>query len=116
MNIQYDNNNVEKLCNDYKEAVKKLGKPVANKLHMVLQYIDAAECLMDVKNMKSFNLHSLKGDRKNTYAIYLGKKLGFRLILVPVFSENLQWKEKNENQIFNATNTVLLLEVCNHYE
>lgn len=116
MKIHYDNKNIQELCNNYKHAQKKLGKNVADKLHKALQFIDASVCLMDIKNMRTFRLHPLKGDRKGTYAIDLGKKTGFRLILIPVDLDGNRWATGNDIVIFNSTDTIILLEVSKHYE
>lgn len=116
MKIYYDNKNIKKLCNDYRYARKKLGKDVADKLHMALQFIDAAVCLVDIKNMITFRLHPLKGNRKGTYAIDLGRKTGFRLILIPVDLDGNMWTTENDIVIYNSTDTIILLEVSKHYE
>ncbi|MBS7009097.1 type II toxin-antitoxin system RelE/ParE family toxin [Anaerostipes sp.] len=116
MKIYYDNKNIQKLCNDYRHAQIKLGKNVADKLHKTLQFIDASVFLMDIKNMKTFRLHPLRGDRKGTYAIDLGKRTGFRLILIPVGPDGNEWTTENDIVIYNSTVTVILLEVSKHYE
>lgn len=105
-----------KIYNNYKQAQKKLGKNVADKLHKTLQFIDASVCLMDIKNMITFRLHPLKGDRKGTYAIDLGKRTGFRLILIPVDQNGNRWTTENDITIYNSTDTVILMEVSKHYE
>lgn len=116
MKIYYDNNSIEKLCNNYRYAQKKLGRKVADKLHMALQFIDASVCFMDIKNMIIFRLHPLKGSRKGTYAIDLGKKTGFRLILIPVHPDGSKWSTEDDIIVYNSTDTVVLLEVSKHYE
>lgn len=116
MIIKYDNNNINKLCNDSKTATRKLGKEVAIKLGMTLEFINASETLRDVKNTPMFRLHDLKHDRKGQFAIDLGKKLGYRLILIPLKNDEEQWDSSDINEIYNSTNIILLLEVTNHYE
>lgn len=116
MKIYYDNKNIQKLCNDYKYAQKKLGKNVAYKLYKALQFINASVCFIDIKYMMTLRLHPLKGDRKGTYAIDLGKKTGFRLILIPVDQNGNKWTNENIITIYNSTDTVILMEVSKHYE
>lgn len=116
MIIQYDNKDITKLCNNYSFAKRKLGDQVATKLAMALEFINASETLLDVKNIPMFNLHDLKGNRKGQFAIDLGRKLGFRLILIPLNKDEEQWDSSDVNEIYKCTDIVLLLEVTNHYE
>ncbi len=117
MKINYYDNTVEKLCLDYKEANKKLGTRVAIKLHSTIEFILAAECLLDIRNFNTFRLHKLKGnDREGQYAIDLGKKIGYRLIIIPLDKDDKRWKTKDENIIFRSTKSIIMLEVTNHYE
>ena len=116
MDIIYDNKTVEKQCTDYTQAQKKLNKQVAEKLHSTINFIDNSTCLMDIKNMPMYRLHALKGDRKGSYAIDLGKRLGYRLIIVPLDNSKNRWDTTDENKIFKSTKIILALEVTNHYE
>ena len=116
MDIIYDNKKVEKQCTNYKEAKKKLNITVAEKLHAAITFIKNAETLMDIKNMPMYNLHSLHGDREGTYAIDLGRRLGYRLIITPLDNEKNEWTIKDENKIYKSTKIILAMEVTNHYE
>lgn len=116
MEIIYDNKTIKKQCTKYTEAQKKFNKDVAEKLYSTLNFIDNASCLMDIKNMPMYNLHPLKGKRKGTYAIDLGRRLGYRLIIVPLDDDENEWDTKNETEIYKSTKIILALEVTNHYE
>ncbi|MEG1132726.1 MAG: type II toxin-antitoxin system RelE/ParE family toxin [Romboutsia sp.] len=116
MDIIYDNKTVEKQCTNYTAAQKKLNKQVAEKLHSAINFIDNSTCLMDIKNMPMYRLHALRGDRKGSYAIDLGKRLGYRLIIVPLDNSKNRWDTTDENKIFKSTKIILALEVTNHYE
>ena len=60
--------------------------------------------------------HYYYGDRKDDYALDVGRKLGYRIIIEP-FDENNKSlkKEKDINVIKNCTKIVLVVEVTNHY-
>ena len=116
MEIIYDNKRIKKQCESFKAAQKDLNKLVAEKLHSTINFIDNATCLMDIKNMPMYKLHALKGDRKGTYAIDLGRRLGYRLIIVPLDENKNEWTTTDENTIYKSTKIILALEVTNHYE
>lgn len=116
MEIIYDNKTIQKQCENYKEAQKKLNKQVAEKLHSTLTFIKSATSLMDIRNMPMYNLHALSGKRKGTYAIDLGRRLGYRLIIKPLDESEKEWNIKNENEIYKGTKIIVALEVTNHYE
>lgn len=116
MIIKYDNAQIKKMCNNYVLVKRKYGELVADKLIMALEYINASDTLLDIKNNPIFKLHDLKGNRKGQYAIDLGRKLGFRLILIPLNEKEEQWDNRNINEIYKSTTIVMLLEVTNHYE
>ena len=116
MIIIYKNKKIEKQCKDYREAKKTYNDNVAEKLHSVINFIENSESLMDVKNMPSFHLHPLSGDRKGTYAIDLGRRLGYRLIVIPLDNEQKQWTINDVNEIYKCTSVVIAVEVTNHYE
>ncbi len=116
MNILYNDKSIEKQCNDYKFAIKKFNKLVAVKLHSIINFIENADSLMDVKSIPNYRLHSLKGDRKGEYAVDLGKKLGFRLIIVPLDPNSERWDTTDETTIYNSTSIIIAMEVTNHYE
>lgn len=116
MEIIYKNKKIEKQCTNLKTAQKNFNKQVSEKLFSVINFIESATCLNDIKNMPMYNLHSLKGDREGTYAIDLGRRLGFRLIIEPLNELRKRWSTKDENEILRSTKMILILEVTNHYE
>jgi len=72
--------------------------------------------LLDIRNFNTFRLHSLKGTREGQYAIDLGKKIGYRLIIIPLDECDEPWETKDEKIIFQSTRSIVMLEVTNHYE
>ena len=62
MKIKYDNSHVEKLCKEKKYALKHMELRVYNKLLSVINYIESATSLLDIKNYPSYRFHDLEGD------------------------------------------------------
>lgn len=117
MEITYKNATVKKQCTDYAYAKKEFNVKVAEKLFASINYIEQSVCFTDIINNPSFRFHGLTANRKGTYAIDLGKKLGFRLIVEPLNEENKSLgKEKDFEKIKQCTKIVLVVEVTNHYD
>lgn len=117
MKILYNNKSVQKQCECYKEAKKCFNKVVAEKLHSTVNFILNSECLMDVNCMPNYNLHPLKGDKCGQFAIDLGRKLGYRLLITPLDEEgNHRKTTDNIHEMYKSTSVIIVLEVSNHYE
>ncbi len=70
----------------------------------------------DIYRLPQYKLHPLHGDRVGQYALDLGRTLGFRLIIIPLDKDGYEWKEKDLQRIYKATEMILAWEVSNHYE
>ena len=103
------------MCTNEKEAFKKLGKEVAIKLFAVINLLENAVNLKDILVLPQYNLHILRGDLKGRYSIYLGRKTGFRLILIPL-DENEDVIECSDMSVYTIAVCVEILEVSKHYE
>lgn len=114
--IQYRNNKLEKICHDYKKAQKEYNTNVAEKLLALIKLLERVECLNDVYMLRQYNLHPLHGDRKGQYAMDLGRKLGFRLIIIPLNEDGNVWEEKDLQKVYRITTIILVWEVSKHYE
>lgn len=66
--------------------------------------------------MRIYNLHPLHGNREEQYALDLGRRLGFRLVIIPLDENGNELDEKDINIVYNATKIVIAWEVTNHYE
>ena len=116
MEIKYKTEKVRKLCNEFAYAKKQLPADVAEKLASHINYIKQADCFSDIINYPPFHFHKLHGDRKDEYALDVGRKLGYRIIIDPLDeNEKSLKKEKDINIIKNCTKIVLVVEVTNHY-
>lgn len=116
MEVKYKTKKIEKLCKELACAKKELPKEVAEKLISHINYIEQATCFADIMNYPPFKCHKLYGDRKDDYALDIGRKLGYRIIIEPLDENNKSLKkEKDINVIKNCTKIVLVVEVTNHY-
>ena len=116
MEIKYKTTKVQKLCENFSFAKKELPFEVAEKLMAHINYIEQATCFSDIMNYPPFKCHKLSGDRKDDYALDVGRKLGYRIIIEPMDENNKSLKkEKDINVIKKCTKIVLVVEVTNHY-
>lgn len=116
MDINYKNSNLQKICTDYRMAVKQYNTAVADKLHAAINFMEAADNISAVVIYPPFHFHPLQRDRKGFFAIDLGRKLGFRLIVRPK-KEN-RYATVEEIYGVEACEIVIIRieEVTNHYE
>lgn len=73
MNIIYRTSRLKDECTILKKAKKKYGDKVAEKLFATINYMEAADNLVDVREYPTFHFHDLKGDKAGLYAIDLGR-------------------------------------------
>jgi len=114
--ISYKSKKLEKECTNISQAKKKYNEKVAEKLLYTIDAIKNAETLRDIICVPTFRFHSLIGDKNGKYAIDLGKKSGYRLIVVPLNENDNQFKETVN--FYNSIEIVCVSveEVSNHYE
>lgn len=117
MEIQYKTNKLSTLCHNLNKAKKIYNENVAQKLLETINFIEAAPTLKDIVNYPPFHFHDLKGTKKGLFAIDLGRKLGYRLIVKPLNPDN---SECTNEQVFgkDAIKIIIMFveEVSNHYE
>lgn len=71
MQIEYNDNKIKRICTIAREAEKKYGREMAEKIQLRIDQLKAA---LSVEMMLKFRVgrcHSLKGERKNQYALDL---------------------------------------------
>lgn len=104
------------MCTDFKRATKELPPLVAQKLYAAINYLEQAESLNDIAMFAAYRLHNLSGNLTGIYAMDLGKKLGYRLLITP----DPPISKENESLDFNSkcktVKHIIVLEVSNHYE
>lgn len=117
MKISYRNKKDEKLCNNTKAAIKKMGKEVAYKLADLLNLIESFPNLKSLWGMPQYRLHALKGNRQHQYSLVISKSSGWRLIVYPLDEDGnfLKAGNKEMEMLAKAVN-VEIVEVSDHYE
>ena len=116
INIEYRSSKLQKQCSDYCLAKKDFGVEGANKLLSLINFLDNAKNLMDIAVMRIYHLHPLERKRKGQFALDLGRRLGWRLIVIPLDDEGNRWNTTDANIIYKSTTAILVWEVTNHYE
>lgn len=69
--IEFKSRSLEKICTIARETHKKYGQVMAEKIHLRLDQIRAADSIDMLLEHKIGRCHSLKGQRKNQYAMDL---------------------------------------------
>ena len=117
MKIIYHDKKTEALCKDYKSAVKKLNKDVADKLMLLIQALESFVALGDLSNLPQYRLHGLSGNRANQYSLVIRKGTKWRLVVYPLDeNENLLTDKSNEKEMLSKAVVVEIVEVSEHYD
>ena len=117
MEIRYKTKQLKNVCEKLGKDKKDFGADVAEKLFSAIDFIETAASVVDVRNYPPFHFHPLQGDKKGDFAIDLGRRLGFRLIVRPV-NNNGTFSNKEQVYGVKAVEIIAILfeEVSNHYE
>lgn len=113
--IVYRDKKDEKICGDFRAAVKKIGPIAAEKLLKLINLILAAENLAEVGKF-NYRLHRLSGSRQNQYALDIGRKLGWRLIVIPLDETGAELISDGDALFCQSVKIVLVWEISKHYE
>lgn len=109
----------EKKCTDIKYSRKHCGEKAAEKLHMIVEFFNAADSFHDIIMYTPFHFHELKGKMKGKFAIdIIGRNDPLRLKIVPV-DENRKEKKRLTDNFYTECKLIRIvgiLEVSNHYE
>ncbi len=81
MEITYANNKLKKMCNDSKEATRRLGRRMAEMLTLRQNQLRAAGCLSDLDHYDPARLHELKANLCGVFSVDLVDP--YRLLLRP---------------------------------
>ena len=112
MKLIYKNKTVEKQCTELRRAKKDFSEKVAVKLHLLINFLEAADSLASVTAFPKFHFHQLEGNRQGQFALDIdGRKSSYRLIV--------GFREKDLEKVFSSPIEIEILkieEVSNHYE
>lgn len=79
MLVKYKNKSIEKVCKNAREAVRKHGAEMADRIHQRIDEIEAADSVEMMIQYGIGRCHPLTGDRKDQYAVDLVHP--YRLVL-----------------------------------
>ncbi len=111
----FKNLSVEKQFSSKYKKSWKYPEQVKRKLEAAENYILNASSLQDIINYPPFHLHSLKGDRKNEWSIYLGNT-GYRVTMIPCDDKGNEITKGDIIAQCKSIKIILVTEVSNHYE
>lgn len=109
MLISFRNNKLQKLAEQEKERVKKLGPICAEKFQQRISELTAARCLEDLRNHHPARIHELSGNFQGSLSADLKHPL--RLIFEPAADSphkedgGLDWTAVTEIEITNIEDT-----------
>ena len=98
MLVKYKNKSIEKVCTNAREAVRKHGAEMADRIHQRIDEIEAADSVEMMIQYGIGRCHPLTGDRKDQYAVDLVHP--YRLVL-----------EKRGNQVQIA----MIMEIVDYH-
>ena len=97
--IEYKNRKIEKICTNAYEAERRHGREMAEKIHMRIGQLKAADSVEMLIQFRIGRCHELKGERRKQYAMDLVHP--YRLVF-----------EKKENEI----KIVNVLEIVDYHD
>ncbi len=71
LQIEYKNKSIEKVCTNAREAIKKHGQRMADKIHQRIDEISAASTVEEMIEYHIGRCHQLAENRKGEYAVDL---------------------------------------------
>ena len=71
MEIEYNNNGIKKVCTDASVAIKKYGRPMAEKIQQRISEIKAADSVEMMIQYKIGRCHPLHQNREGQFAVDL---------------------------------------------
>ncbi len=119
MKILYANKKTERQCTSLKEANKLFGgnSLLANSLLSRINAIAGAEVINDIRVIKPFRFHNLKGNREGYFAIDVKSvKEKWRIILQPLDENERPFEPCHIDEIAKTVRVVEIKEVSAHYE
>ena len=115
MKILYKNTTAEKQFSPKYQKKWKYPEQVKIKLLSIENASSQATCRRDIAMMPQYRFHSLKGDRKHEWSIYVGNT-GYRVTLIPCDDEGNEIIDGDIMAQCKSIKVVLVTEVSNHYE
>ena len=116
MQIKYINKKAEKQFSSKYAREWRYPPPVKEKLKAFENALQNAETLNDIVCIPQYHFHKMKGSVRGEWSIYLGKKAGYRVTLIPCDEQGKYIKEGDILAVCKSIKIVEIMEVSNHYE
>lgn len=119
MKIVYANKKTERQCTDLREATKLFGgnKALALSLLARINALEQADVINDIRMLKPFRFHNLKGNYDGYFAIDVKTiREKWRIIIQPLDSNEKAFSTCHIDEIANSVRIVKVNEVSAHYE
>ena len=119
MKIVYANKKKERQCTDLKEAIKLFGgnKALALSLRARINALEQAYVINDIRMIKPFRFHNLKGDYDGYFAIDVKTiRDKWRIIILPLDENEKAFVPCHIDEIAKVVRIVEVKEVSAHYE
>ncbi len=119
MDLRYENKKIKEYCSSIKKAKSVYGNNVAEKLYSIINILESAENLFDIKAFSSYRLHPLgikDGiDRTGQLSITLAKSK-YRLIIIPLDEKGKKWDGNDMITIYKISKVIILMEVVDYHD
>ncbi|GBG94010.1 hypothetical protein LFYK43_04690 [Ligilactobacillus salitolerans] len=113
--LEYKTKKIQNQCQDLKNARKKFGARIAEKLLALVNVLEAAENLQDINSLQVYHVHQLDGNRKNELALDIdGRKSQYRLIIRPLNQSDTAGDDVI--RYYRGIEIISIEEVSKHYE
>ena len=99
MEIEFKTKKLKKVCEDSKKLSQKFGSHKAGQIIKRINELISAKNLYDISKLPQANLHLLKGNLKNHFAVNLNQP--YRLIFLPLNGDLLDLKSITSVKIIN---------------
>ncbi|MBP5551470.1 MAG: hypothetical protein J6X93_05430 [Bacilli bacterium] len=124
MKVLFLEEEIEEICTDFRKAKKYFGGSdiLARSLLGRINYMQNADCLIDVIKMPQFRFHKLinKGKGKNLeglFAVDVKTKIDkWRIIIEPLDDDELPFDNVRIDELAKKIRIIEVKEVSNHYE
>ena len=114
MKINYQSDHLKKLCTKQKYALKYIDLKVYKKLSSIINFIENADSLLDIKNYPAYHFHDLENEYNNQWVIYVGRT-GYRIHIIPQDTNNSIIEKQDVIPNIRNIKIILIKEVSNHY-
>lgn len=114
MKIMYKNKAVKKQFSSKYKSNWRYSTSVTQKLVAAENFFIQAESLQDIVSYPPFHFHSLKGDRKDEWSVYLGNT-GYRVTLIPCDDDGYSITSGDIIAKCKAIKVIMITEVSKHY-